>query len=104
VVHPKTGNLIPVSEYVAEEAKEARYAPIISDRLHEGTISPIDGSDIGSRRKRRDHMKAYGVADKDDFKQYRQDYPAMKERERDQSVKRDMDRAARKLYREGKLR
>lgn len=38
------------------------------DRYMEGTASPVDGSDIGSRAKRREHMKIHGLVDADDFK------------------------------------
>ncbi len=38
------------------------------DRYLEGTVSPVDGSDIGSRSKRREHMKAHGLVDANDFK------------------------------------
>lgn len=39
------------------------------DRYMEGVQSPIDGSDIGSRAKRREHMKAHGLVDAADYKQ-----------------------------------
>jgi hypothetical protein len=38
------------------------------DRFYEGARSPIDGSDIGSRAKRREHMRAHGLVDADDYK------------------------------------
>lgn len=38
------------------------------DRFYEGTQSPVDGSDIGSRAKRREHMKVHGLVDAADFK------------------------------------
>lgn len=38
------------------------------DRFYEGARSPVDGSDIGSRAKRREHMKAHGLVDADDYK------------------------------------
>lgn len=38
------------------------------DRFYEGARSPVDGSDIGSRAKRREHMTAHGLVDADDYK------------------------------------
>ncbi len=80
-------------------------APIIADRIHEGTISPIDGSDIGSRAKRREHMKAHGVEDATDaspafMERTRQE----NQRERDRRVESAAEKAVRKLYNEGKWR
>lgn len=43
--------------------------PLFTDRYMEGVRSPVDGSDIGSRAKRREHMRAHGLVDADDFKQ-----------------------------------
>lgn len=42
-------------------------ALIMCDRFMEGTTSPIDGTDIGSRAKRREHMRAHGLADASDY-------------------------------------
>lgn len=42
--------------------------PVFTDRYMEGTRSPVDGSDIGSRSKRREHMRVHGLADAADFK------------------------------------
>lgn len=46
---------------------EARYAPIMVDRFYEG-VRATDGTDIGSRAKRREYMHVNGFADADDFK------------------------------------
>lgn len=46
--------------------EEARSAPIMVDRFMEGAVTQ-DGVDIGSRRKRRDYMKATNSADASDF-------------------------------------
>jgi hypothetical protein len=59
------GELVPADSYVPPS--RAVDAPIIADRIHEGTVSPIDGSDIGSRAKRREHNRRHGVTDASDF-------------------------------------
>ena len=43
-------------------------APIMMDRFYENTVAP-DGSDIGSRRKHREYMRANGLTTADDYKQ-----------------------------------
>lgn len=48
------------------EENEARNAPIMVDRFMEGAVS-TEGVDIGSRRKRKDYMRATGATDKSDF-------------------------------------
>lgn len=40
--------------------------PVVTDRYMEG-VRATDGADIGSRSKRREYMKALGLADADDF-------------------------------------
>lgn len=52
------------SDYQRHEERQ----PLYTDRYMEGTVSPVDGSDIGSRAKRREHMRAHGLVDADDFK------------------------------------
>lgn len=52
-VDPST--YVPVGRSVA-----TRY---VSDAWMDGTRSPIDGADIGSRTKLREHMQAHGVID-----------------------------------------
>lgn len=57
------GQLIEVdpSTYVPTNRSVAgRY---VSDAWMDGTRSPIDGTDIGSRTKLREHMRAHGVID-----------------------------------------
>lgn len=95
--------MVRAEDYVPEPL--ALNAPIIADRIHEGTRSPIDGADIGSRAKRRQHMKAHGVEDATDaspayMERRRQD----NERERDRRVESAADSAVRKLYQQGKWR
>lgn len=46
---------------------EAKNAPIMVDRFYEG-VRATDGTDIGSRKKRREYMRERGLADADDFK------------------------------------
>ena len=62
----RDGQLVDVTENEETEAR-ALDAPIMVDRFYENTVSPIDGADIGSRRKHRDYMKAHGLAMADDF-------------------------------------
>ena len=57
--------LVPADEYVPPS--EARAAPLMIDRFMEGDKAP-DGTDIGSRRKRKAWMAATGVADYADYK------------------------------------
>lgn len=64
--NPETGlvDAIEVSpEYQTYEARP----PVYSDGYMDGTRAP-DGTDIGSRAKRRNYMRARGLADYDDFK------------------------------------
>ena len=64
---------------------EARNASIIADRIHEGTVSPVDGSDVGSLRKRREHNTRNGVTDASD---YNRGWTERKAAERDRSMDR----------------
>jgi hypothetical protein len=41
--------------------------PVFTDRYMEGTRSPVDGTDIGSREKRRQYMAATGYVDASDY-------------------------------------
>jgi hypothetical protein len=64
--HPETGQVesFEVGEdYVSQEVR----APVFTDRYMEG-VSATDGTDIGSRRKRAEYMRANNLADADDFK------------------------------------
>ena len=56
---------VPADEY--EPPARALDAPVMVDRFMEGDRSP-DGVDIGSRRKRKDWMRAADVVDHGDFK------------------------------------
>lgn len=89
----------------ADDTRKALHAPIIADRIHEGTLSPIDGSDIGSRAKRRAHMKAYGVEDATDCTpEWREGVKKQQEREDNRGRRAAMEAAARTLYQQKKWR
>lgn len=56
---------VEVSEdYVPPDSDRA---PVFTDRYMEGARA-TDGTDIGSRQKRRAYMQAHGLADADDYK------------------------------------
>lgn len=69
VYDKKLGKCVPIEEYVPEqeEGSYAIHAGIMVDRYMEG-VAATDGTDIGSRRKRREYMKVNNLADADDFK------------------------------------
>jgi len=58
---------VPANEYRTPETQRALDAPIMVDRFYEGTKSPIDGADIGTRQKYREHMKKHDVTHFSDF-------------------------------------
>lgn len=58
--------LVPAHEYVPDAPEPAR-VPVVTDRHYEG-VRATDGTDIGSRAKRREYMHRHGLADADDFK------------------------------------
>lgn len=96
--------LVQAEDYHAPE--RALDAPIIADRIHEGAFWD-DGTrkrDLGSRRRRREFLKETGWCDHSDFKEYRQQYPAQREREIAKSLDGAMEKAKRKLYQQGKWR
>lgn len=59
------GKLVPADEYVPPP-EEARAAPIMVDRFMEGAQAQ-DGTDIGSRRKRREYLQREGLTDANDY-------------------------------------
>jgi len=59
------GKLVSAEEYQPPE--RAVDAPILAGRFYEN-VCAVDGTDIGSRRKRNDYMKAHGYADTSDYK------------------------------------
>lgn len=62
----RDGKLVDVNEAPPLESEQAIHANIMVDRFYEGAKA-TDGTDIGSRRKHRDYMKATGLAPADDF-------------------------------------
>ena len=56
--------LVSAEDYVPPE--HATNAPILAGRFYENT-SATDGTDIGSRTKHREYMKAHGLTTADDF-------------------------------------
>ena len=45
-----------------------RRVPVVGDAHYDGLRSPVDGTDISSRTKHRNYMKATGLALADDYK------------------------------------
>lgn len=45
-------------------------ASIVMDRQYENMASPIDGADIGSRRKHREYMKRHGLVMSEDYREH----------------------------------
>lgn len=68
--HPRANErgFVAYEDLGVQEESLAINAPIVTDRFYENTKSPVDGSDIGSRRKHRDHMKRYNLTIASDFK------------------------------------
>jgi hypothetical protein len=64
--HPDASpnGFVEITQVQTEE--KAVNAPILMDRFYENTKA-TDGTDIGSRRKHRDYMKATGLAPTSDF-------------------------------------
>ena len=67
VQDPRTGELVPAEEY-APEHEDGR-TMVVSDLYMDGTRA-TDGTDIGSRRKRRDYMRRNDLADTSDFTEH----------------------------------
>lgn len=72
--HPKANDcgMVAVDDLHADEApleQERSGNTFMIDRYMEGTSSPVDGSDIGSRTKRREHMKIHNLVDAGDYTQ-----------------------------------
>ena len=71
VYRPKDPNASPNGfvEITAEVVEtRALDAPVLAGRFYENTKSPIDGADIGSRKRHQTYMKDRGLAPSDDFK------------------------------------
>jgi hypothetical protein len=72
--HPRANDLgmVAVDELGEEGPRQdgRNDTAIMSGRFYENLQSPIDGSDIGSRRRYHEHMKLHGVAPTSDFKEH----------------------------------
>lgn len=87
-----TNTLVPADQY--NRAPQAIHAPIMVDRYMEG-VRATDGTDIGSRRKRRDWMRVHGYADASDYgPDYGDRVRASRERAEDKQLRDDVGRAA----------
>lgn len=67
--HPKANDrgFVAWEDYGDWTEERALDAPILSGRFYENVQSPIDGSDIGSRTKHREHMKQHNVTIATDY-------------------------------------
>lgn len=81
VQDPVSGKLIPADEYVPPSS-EARHAPVMVDRFMENTVAQ-DGTDIGSRAKRKEYMRRERVGDASD---YSKEYFAKRREVRDRAL------------------
>ena len=99
------GRLVRAEDYLPPDL--ARDAPIIADRIHEGTfVDTGDGMrDVGSRAKRRQYMRDTGLSEASD---YGPNWNGRKEAERERVLDRRTheacEEAKRTLYRQGKWR
>lgn len=59
----RNGELIEVDPYTYVPKERPVSTRYVSDSWMDGVRSPIDGADIGSRTKLREHMRAHGVID-----------------------------------------
>lgn len=67
--HPKASpnGFVSAEDLGAYETPKACNAPIMMDRFYENTAA-TDGTDIGSRRKHREYMRANNLTTVDDYK------------------------------------
>jgi hypothetical protein len=97
--------LVRAEDYRAPE--RAIDAPIIADRIHEGTHFD-DGQrvrNIGSRRKRREFLRETGLSERSDYGPgWRERTRGEHERQLDRKTDGAFEQAAKKLYHQGKLR
>lgn len=99
------GRLVRAEDY--EPPDMAVNAPIIADRIHEGTVVDTGNGlrDIGSRRRRREYMREAGVADRGDYgPEWGKRKEAERERTLDRKTRDAVEQAKRKLYQQGKWR
>lgn len=101
----RLGRCVPADEY--QPPARACDAPIIADRIHEGT-SFDDGErvrDLGSRRKRREFLRETGLAEASDYSPaFREKAAERREREADRKTDGAAEQAVRKLYDQRKWR
>ena len=63
------GVALPEPVQVSEDySGGSQRSAVLSDAFMDGARSPLDGTDIGSRTKRRAYMKARGLADAADYR------------------------------------
>ena len=72
VFHPDHPRASPFGMVAIEDAGDFRpegegHVAVVGDMHHDQVTSPIDGTLIDSKKKRREHMKQHGIADYDDF-------------------------------------
>jgi len=99
------GKLVSAEDY--RPPARAVDAPIIADRIHEGTTLDVGDRivDIGSRRKRRQFMRETGLVESSDCsKAWLAKQAAEKDKRADRATDNAFEQAARKLYNQGKLR
>jgi hypothetical protein len=66
--HPKASprGFVDVNDLGWEQEPQAKNAPILSGRFYEN-VAAQDGTDIGSRKKYREYMKAKGLTSMSDY-------------------------------------
>jgi hypothetical protein len=74
------------------EEKKALDAPVMAGRFYENTKSPIDGADIGSRKRHQTYMRDRNLAPSDDFKGVWAKEGEMKRRIREEGILPDRTR------------
>lgn len=67
VQDPETGELIPKEDYIPRHHLNPHHL-VMGDRHYDG-LQATDGTDISTRTKHREYMKAHGLATMDDFQQ-----------------------------------
>jgi hypothetical protein len=97
--------MVPLGEHVPPP--RALDAPIIADRIHEGTTFD-DGErvrDLGSRRKRREFLRETGLAEANDYsRSYREQAFKQQQRDHDRRIDAASEQAVRKLHEQRKWR
>jgi hypothetical protein len=101
----QAGRLVRAEDY--RPPARALDAPIIADRIHEGTTLD-DGErvrDLGSRRKRRAFMRETGLVETADCsRSWLEGQAKARERAAERRIDRSAEEAARKLYAQRKWR